>query len=58
MTTAIQIDGATLTLTPDGVTLQYGWMVTKEISRDDAIKIRDWLNANFPKSTTTNGDQS
>lgn len=51
MTTAIQIDGATLTLTPDGVTLQYGWMVTKEISRDDAIKIRDWLNANFPENS-------
>ena len=46
--TALQIDGAFLTLTPDGITLKYGWMPAVDVSKADALKIRDWLNENFP----------
>ena len=46
--TALQIEGAVLTIIPDGVTLKYGWMPSVDISHADALRIRDWLNENFP----------
>lgn len=48
--TALEISGATLTIIPEGVSLKYGWFPAQDISKADAIKIRDWLNANFPEA--------
>lgn len=46
--TALQIEGAILTIIPEGVSFKYGWMPATDISKADALKIRDWLNENFP----------
>lgn len=47
--TALEISGAILTVIPEGVSLKYGWMPAQDISKEDTLKIRDWLNANFPE---------
>lgn len=47
--TALEIAGTTLTVIPEGVSLKHGWMPAQDISKEDAIKIRDWLNLNFPE---------
>lgn len=51
MNAPLQIAGATLTTNDQGVNLKYGWMVSEQISTADALKIRDWLNLNFPEKT-------
>ncbi len=48
MSEPLQIDGGTLTVNDQGVELKYGWLVNQQISTADAIKMRDWLNLNFP----------
>lgn len=45
------IEGATLTVKPEGVELRLGWMFTRQIATVDALKIRDWLNENYPKGS-------
>lgn len=46
--TALEIAGATLTVIPEGISLKYGWFPAQDISKADAIKIRDWLIRNYP----------
>lgn len=51
MNESISIAGATLTKNEQGVDLKYGWLVNQQISTADVLKIRDWLNLNFPEKT-------
>ena len=44
----ITVEGVTLTVNDLGVLLQDGWLLQKQITMDDVIKIRDWLDTNFP----------
>ena len=48
MTAPLEIDGAKLTANPQGVLLSMGWMYSQQISAADAVRIRDWLIANYP----------
>lgn len=50
--TTLEIDGATLTVNEAGVILKSGWLFSQQISEADAVKIRDWLLANFPIERT------
>ena len=44
----LEIAGATLTVSTQGVELRIGWMFSQQISAEDAMRIRDWLIANYP----------
>lgn len=50
-TTAIEIYGATLIKTPEGVDIKYSWFPPQPITTEDVIKLRDWLNLNFPETS-------
>lgn len=52
--TALEIAGATLTVIPEGISLKYGWFHAQDISKSDAIRIRDWLNLNYPVTKNLN----
>ena len=44
----LEVAGVTLVKNERGVVLEYGWLLDKQISATDAVRIRDWLNVNFP----------
>lgn len=48
MNEALEVAGVKLTVVANGVELDAGWLMKKEVSREDALKIRDWLNWQFP----------
>ena len=48
MTAPLNVAGVTLTANPAGVLLTEGWMFSQQISVADAVRIRDWLIANYP----------
>lgn len=44
----LAVDGFTLSVGEDGGVVLRNWFTTQRISAEDAVKIRDWLNLNFP----------
>lgn len=49
MSEPLEVSGVTVTRNEQGALLQDGFFVQKQIDEADAIKLRDWLNENFPK---------
>jgi hypothetical protein len=50
MTQALSVAGVTLVQNEQGVALKYGWLYNQQISVADALRIRDWLDAVYPKA--------
>jgi len=44
----ITIEGVTITVNAEGILLQDGWLLEKQIVTTDVAAIRDFLNTNFP----------
>ena len=44
----LKIAGVTLYANASGVMVTEGWIFSQQINAVDAVRIRDWLIANFP----------
>jgi hypothetical protein len=48
MTKPLEVSGAKFTVSRDGVEIRHGWLFNGHITTAEAMRIRDWLNANYP----------